>query len=227
MHNQLAQKVKVWDAPVRLFHWSLVILIGTLWYSAEQGEMDLHVKCAYAVLTLLLFRILWGFVGSPHARFSDFIYGPHRVIAYLQSQGQDGHHYVGHNPAGGWSVMMLLLLVFLQISSGFFATDEVLTEGPWFSWVSSDTASILTRIHKLGFNILLLFVVLHVGAVLFYFIVKREDLIHPMLHGKKKLPAEVAAQERQHSFAPLWLAAVLLALSAGLVYLLVMLPTWL
>ncbi len=188
------QNIKVWDLPTRLFHWTLVALLITQWLTAEASStMDWHVRGGYAVLMLVLFRLIWGFVGSDTARFRDFVRGPGAALEYARSllRGETPH-YLGHNPLGAWSIIALLLLLLIQAGTGLFANDDIMTEGPLYAWVSKGTSDWLTTIHKLNFNLLLLVIAVHLSAVLFYLLVKGENLIHPMLSGCKHLPPELA-----------------------------------
>ncbi|WP_372869713.1 cytochrome b/b6 domain-containing protein [Shewanella sp.] len=203
---------KVWDLPVRLFHWLMVTLLGLLWWSAEAGEMQWHQVFAYSLMALLLFRIMWGFVGSDTARFSHFLHHPLTVIRYAKTtvtEGVKGHH--GHNPLGGYMVLVLLLCLALQLVSGLFATDEVFTEGPLVSMVSSDTASWLTWLHKRNFNLLLILAGVHVLAVLWH-LLKGDKLLGAMVTGRRR--RDEIDVNTDISFAPLWKAAILLLLVA-------------
>lgn len=182
--------------------------------------MIYHLWSGYAVLTLLLFRLLWGCWGSTHARFNDFVRGPRAAIGYGRAllRGETSL-YPGHNPLGGWMVILLLLALSLQAGTGLFANDDIFTEGPLYPWVSKAGSDFLTRLHKLNFDVLLILIGLHVLAALFYLFGKHENLILPMLTGQKWLGP--AFQQPQSHFASLWLAAALLGLSAAGVYLLV------
>ena len=214
--------IPIWDLPVRLFHWSLVVLVVISWTTAEIGgnAMTYHLWSGYMILTLILFRLLWGFWGSTHARFNDFVHGPRATIRYARAllQGEP-LLYPGHNPLGGWMVILLLLVLSIQAGTGLFANDDIAVEGPLYPWVSKAGSDFLTRLHKLNFNILLILISLHVLAALFYLVTKGENLIVPMLTGRKWLGP--AFQESQASLARLWLAGTLLALAAAGVYLLV------
>ena len=186
--------VNVWDLPTRLFHWTLVVLMIIQWWSAENSDtMDWHLRGGYAVLTVVLFRLIWGFMGSDTARFSDFLRGPGAALAYVKALVRgETPLYLGHNPMGGWSIVALLTLLLIQAGTGLFATDDILIEGPLYGWVSKSACDWLTTVHKLNFNLLLLVIAVHISAVLFYLLVKRENLIHPMLSGRKPLPPAAA-----------------------------------
>lgn len=212
----LVGDVSVWDWPVRLFHWVLVTLLAGSWASAEAGVeyMHWHMRCGYGVLALLLFRMLWGLWGSINARFAGFVRGPRAVLAYVRAWfSRQPRHYLGHNPLGGWMVVALLLLLAVQAGSGLFANDDIFTEGPLYSLVGKDTSDLLTFIHKRNFNLLLLAVGLHVTAVLLY-LWRGENLLKAMFTGRK--PAG-AYEDQPGVMAPLWWAAVCLALAAAAV----------
>ena len=183
-------KVAVWDLPTRLFHWSLVALLGFSWWAAENDELELHIYSGYAVLTLLLFRLLWGLLGSSTARFRNFLRGPAAVLAYLRDMR--GWRAVGHTPLGALSVVALLGLVALQVGTGLFnSDDDGLNEGPLAPLVSTDVADIAHEVHEVLFNVLLVFVGLHVAAILFYRLVLGKKLLGPMITGHALLDPDV------------------------------------
>ncbi|MDP1672826.1 MAG: cytochrome b/b6 domain-containing protein [Burkholderiales bacterium] len=214
------QPVLVWDVAVRVFHWMLVLLLGFSWLSAEMDWMDWHFYSGYAALTLILFRILWGFVGSTHARFGDFLYGPSAIIAYLRTlPSRTAAKFAGHNPLGGISVVLILLCVLVQAGTGLFANDDILYEGPLYKHVSKDLSDWLTTIHKYNFDVLLVLASVHVAAVLYYLFWKSENLIKPMFTGRKQLPQGVVPAHVQ--IRSLGLAATLLAFCAAVVWFLV------
>jgi cytochrome b len=218
--------VPVWDLPTRLFHWLLVVLIALNVYTGNVGgvsNMELHMLSGYAILALVLFRIAWGLVGSRHSRFASFVRGPASALGYIR--GLRSAHYpasMGHNPLGGWSVVAMLLSLIVQAGTGLFADDEILTEGPLAGTVSKATRRFLTGIHDINANVLYVLIAMHVAAVAYYLIVRRENLIRPMLTGVKRVPAEdAAAVEAEQSFASPLRAALLLALATAAVWLLV------
>ena len=182
-------KVRVWDAPTRLFHWSLVVLIGALWWTGEERMLDWHRLAGYAILTLLLFRLVWGFVGSTTARFVNFVRGPGEVASYvgggLFRRGHAPH--VGHNPLGGWSVIAMLLLLAAQVGLGMFAVDvDGIESGPFSYLVDFETGRRAAEMHHLLFNGLLAIIALHVVAAFFYLVYHRHDLIGPMIAGARR-----------------------------------------
>lgn len=213
--------VTVWDLPTRLFHWTLVILMIAQWLTAENSEtMDYHVWGGYAVLALVLFRLIWGFVGSDTARFGDFLRGPGAALEYAKALRRgETPHYLGHNPMGGWSIVAMLALLLIQAGTGLFANDDILIEGPLYAWVSKGTSDWLTSIHKLSFNLLLLVIAVHISAVLFYLLVKRENLIHPMLSGRKRLPPTLVSSAPR--IVSPWLGLTVFAVAVAAVWLLV------
>lgn len=215
--NRDNRAVRVWDLAVRLFHWSLVGLVAAAWISNSLNRMDWHGRIGYAVLTLVLFRLVWGFVGGSHARFAAFLRGPGTVLRY----GRDFFAHraakvVGHNPLGGWMVIALLLALLAQGSLGLFATDDIVFEGPLNHLVSSRTASLLTTLHKLGFNLILALVAVHVLGVVAHLVVERDNLVRPMFTGIKHLPATLGAEDARGG-SPL-LALLVLAGAAGVVW---------
>jgi len=194
--DQAAQKkaekkrypVRVWDLPTRLFHWLLVVLIMISFITGRIGgtAMQYHEMSGFAVLVLILFRLAWGFVGGQHSRFVTFVRGPAAVIRYVTSLlGKDTVRHIGHNPLGGWSIIAMLISILIQIGTGLFANDDILTEGPLYNLVSKKTSDWLTGIHQLNQQVLLFLCVIHICAVIFYLVAKRENLLKPMFSGTK------------------------------------------
>lgn len=205
-------KMRVWDLPVRIFHWSLVLMLGISWITAEMGgnAMQYHMWSGYVVLGLILFRILWGLWGSETARFSHFIHGPASVLSYTRRLFKAGYKSAtGHTPLGGWSVISLLLVLATQAISGLFANDDIANEGPLYHLVRKATSNILTLVHHYSFNVLLGLVVLHLAAIIFYRVKYRENLLKPMLTGNKTVE-ENSTAPMQSSF----LLAIVMALVA-------------
>jgi cytochrome b len=222
--DQARKAVAVWDWPVRIVHWLLVVLVTFSWVTSEVGgnAMTYHMWSGYTILTLVVFRILWGWVGSRHARFASFVRGPGEVIRYAKGlAGGRSSRFLGHNPLGGWSVVLMLLSMTVQATTGLFANDDVMTEGPLASRVSAETSQLLTAIHGYNFYVLLTLIALHLIAVLFYLLVKRENLIGPMFTGRKYVDDAAPAQEPT---ASLLRAAVVLLIVAAAVAAVVNLP---
>ena len=213
------EKRLVWDLPLRLFHWLLVLCMTASWITADPGgtSMQIHMYFGYTTIGLLLFRIIWGFIGPRHARFSSFLQGPSGIWRYAKSLAAGTMiQTVGHNPLGGIMVIVMLVLVGAQAATGLFASDDILWSGPYNGAVSAATADKLTSFHDLNFNVILAAVALHIMAVAFYFLVKKQNLIGAMFHGKK-LALYVPANEAI-TRSELVKALIVIVISAGLVY---------
>ena len=199
--NKQSELHLVWDLPVRLIHWLIVVAVAVSWWSAEERVMDVHRYSGYALLGLVIFRIYWGFAGSSTARFSEFLRGPNAIAAYLRDPPAPA--LPGHNPLGGWSVLALILLLFVQVTLGLFVTDvDGLESGPLSYLVSFETSRALAEAHEVVFNVLLGFIVLHIAAVLFYVFVRRTNLIGAMFTGRRRADAV----RRGATLVPLWRA---------------------
>lgn len=209
--------MRAWDLPTRVFHWAVVALVTVSWVSVDNGFMRLHLASGLGLMTLLLSRLAWGIVGSTTARFTDFVTGPRRVIGYLKSLATgDSPHFVGHNPAGGWMVVLMIALLLAQVATGLFANDGVHFNGPLASQVSADRSDWVTGLHATLFNVLLLVVWIHLVAIFFYLWVKGDNLIRPMISGEKQ-GTEVPAAIKP-SFLPLRAALPWVVLSAAVVW---------
>lgn len=190
---QQLKKVLVWDIPTRLFHWLLVIAIVAQWATAELGDsfMDWHFYIGYFTLGLISFRLIWGFVGSRYARFSDFIKSPVTIWRFAQSLFKKSQgNYIGHNPLGGLIVPLILALVGLQAVTGLFASDDVLHSGPYMSAVSSEWQKTLDWLHHKTFDGITLVIVLHLLALVWHKFGLGHSLIAAMFHGKKQARPE-------------------------------------
>ncbi|MBP6517465.1 MULTISPECIES: cytochrome b/b6 domain-containing protein [unclassified Shewanella] len=213
-------KIKVWDLPTRIFHWGMVCLLALLWWSADAGEMQWHQIFAYSLLILIGFRILWGLIGSDTARFSHFVHHPKVVLDYLRSIRTKGMSVVlGHNPIGGYMVIALIGIISLQLVTGLFATDDIFTEGPLYSYVSSDTSGFLTWLHKTNFNFILLLSAIHILAVIIH-AMKGDKLVGAMISGYKKVSkvAFSSSAKSELRFKSEWLALVLFTVCAAVVF---------
>ncbi|MBV9785964.1 MAG: cytochrome b/b6 domain-containing protein [Acidisphaera sp.] len=210
--------MRVWDLPTRLFHWTIVLLLAIAWYTERTGRMSWHFYAGYAMLVLLLFRLVWGFVGSDTARFSRFLRSPAAALRHLMHfHRREPDNEIGHNAAGGWMVLVILLLLAAQVLTGLFARDDDISEGPFRRYVSDAASNWLSYVHYLIFDYLVLTAIaLHVLAVLAYAVVRGHNLLRPMITGKKRLPAAMRAPR----MASPVLALLVLACAAGAVTLL-------
>lgn len=210
-----AVQVRVWDRPLRLFHWALVLCLAGSWITGEQGMLEWHERFGLTALALVVFRLIWGFVGGEFARFSSFVRGPSAIFTYLRETLSGRHpEHAGHNPLGALAVLALLLLVGTQAALGLFANDDILYEGPLYHLVGSSLSGTLTGLHHQLFDILLIAVIVHVVTVIAYMIFLRDDLILPMVTGVKRMaPKDVPARVRR---TPWWVAlAILIVCAAG------------
>ena len=254
MNDETNNGVRIWDLPLRLFHWSLVGLTGFSIFSGHVGEltlMEYHKLSGYAVLALIVFRIAWGFAGSHYSRFNAFEWagllpdlrsmfkrplllrkqGVHKQEVRKQEvrkqevrgQGDQGQAVgrAGHNPAGSISIVLMLLLLLVQTVTGLFSHDDIMLEGPLTHLVSEDTSELLTSIHHINKSVLYVFLGLHLLAVAFHELLKRERLLLPMITGRKQLAGDYPAPAPTKEIAT---ALVILAVITGAVWYLVNLP---
>ena len=216
MAEERGERRLVWDLPVRLFHWLLVLSMVASYVTAEIGfdTMQIHMYLGYWTIGLVIFRVLWGFVGPKHARFSSFLKGPAGIWRYAKALGAGTMiESAGHNPLGGLSVILLLVLVGFQAFTGLFTTDDIVWTGPYNGAVSSEWATRLTHWHHMNFNFILAAVALHLLAIAFYFLVKKQNLIGAMVHGKKYVAANDAISKSE-----IVRALIVIVIAAGLVY---------
>jgi cytochrome b len=209
----------VWDLPLRLFHWLFALSIAGSWITAELGFewTQIHFYLGYWTIGLLLFRIIWGFIGPRHARFSNFLKPPSTLLMYVKSLFSGTPiHTAGHNPAGGLMVIVMMLLVALQATTGLFASDDIVWSGPYSPAVSGATVDKLTSLHHWNFNFILAAIALHLIAIAFYWLVKKQNLIVPMFTGHK--PAALVAEHEAISSSELVKAVIVIAICAGVVY---------
>ena len=180
-------KKLIWDLPIRIVHWLLTVLIFGSWYTVSvAGNMEAHMLIGQIILCLLIFRVVWGFVGTRYARFSSFVFGPRTIVAYARTiLSRSGGGYAGHNPLGFLAVFAMLLLIGIQVTTGLFATDGDFYEGPLNNLVSGRTGRQITDIHYLNFDVLAIMIAIHIVAIFFYLLYKRENLIWPMFTGAK------------------------------------------
>ncbi len=204
--------VRVWDAPTRLFHWCAAALVVALYLTWRLDAMRWHELAGYALLALLLFRLLWGILGSDSARFARFLASPRAALRHLRHFfRREPDAEVGHNAAGGWMVLAMLALLLGETLTGLFVDNDVANEGPLTEVVSAGFSNLMTDLHEILWDALLAAIALHLLAVLAYGVVKRHHLARAMITGRKRLPAEVPAPRLA---SPL-LAALLFACAAA------------
>jgi cytochrome b len=211
--------VRVWDLPTRLFHWALAVALVAQVVTGKIGgdALTWHMRIGYCIFALIVFRLVWGFVGGHWSRFTSFIYGPASVLRYLRNRHAAGDlFHVGHNPLGSASVLAMLAILIVQVATGLVADDEIATVGPLNRFVSASFGLAATAWHKgAGLAIILALVALHILAIVFYRVRRRQDLIGPMFSGDKVLPAAVpgSVDDRMSRVR----ALAIIVVSAGLV----------
>ena len=208
-------KIRIWDLPLRLFHWLLVMAVIGSFVSVKLGgnAMIWHGRFGYFVLTLIVFRLIWGFVGTYHARFVNFIRFPKAVLAYLKNPAET----LGHSPLGAISVVVLLGLFLAQALAGLFASDDIAFDGPLTKYVSSSWVELLTSFHRLNEWVLLALVGVHIAAILYYKYAKRINLISAMITGDKEW-ADAAPLVQDDSKIRLKAMAILIAIALIMYY---------
>jgi cytochrome b len=208
------REIRVWDVPVRAVHWIQVALVAVSVATGFTGGNVLrwHRSSGYGLLALVSFRILWGFAGGRHARFSAFLRGPRAVVAFARDTVA-GRPVVqaGHNPLAGWMVVVLLATLLVQATTGLFSNDDIAFEGPLAGRIAKEASDRLTDLHGAGARVLLGLVALHLAAVLFHLFVERRNLVVPMLTGRMRWPEGRAAPDPGR--APPWLATALFVLA--------------
>jgi len=185
-------RIRVWDLPTRVFHWALALAVFSQVVTGSAGIMEWHFRVGYLILTLLVFRVIWGFIGGRWSRFVAFIYAPSSLMAYLRGRAHPDH-LVGHTPLGALSVFALLALLIIQVATGLVSDDEVASSGPLTRFVSNATVSMASAWHsQVGKWGIIFLVCVHVLAVLFYVVVRRHRLVRPMVSGDKLVSRRVA-----------------------------------
>ena len=207
------RNVRVWDLPTRLFHWLLAVLVVAAYITAHIGGslIEWHGRVGIAITGLLVFRLVWGVIGSTYARFADFVPGPAHLWAHLRGHWSG----LGHNPLGALSVLALLGVMLYQAVTGLFSNDEIAFSGPLRDLVSSATSDQLSGLHRQNYWVIIVFVALHVGAVMFYALVKKDDLVKPMITGVKEV-ADPAHEPARGGGTVAFIVA--LALTAAVLY---------
>jgi cytochrome b len=212
-----ARRILVWDLPTRSFHWLLAIAIGAAWWTAENRHMEWHRWSGYAILWLMLMRLYWGLVGSSTARFASFVRGPREIAAYLSAARRGGYRQsLGHNPLGALSVVALILAVFIQIGFGLFSVDvDGIESGPMSLYVSFEAGRVASKLHHLNFNILVGLIALHIVAIVVYVVLGRQQLVRPMLTGRRHDPE---GESDEITLAPTWRLLIGMPIAALLVW---------
>lgn len=222
-HTSPLQQIRIWDLPTRVFHTLLALAIAGLVATGEIGgdAMQLHFKLGYVVLTLVFFRLVWGFVGGHWSRFVHFVPSPRTLLAYVSAlRAKQTPRSAGHNPLGALSVLAILFVLLIQVLSGLMSDDEISNTGPWTALVPSNWVSMATEYHSdIGKAVLIVLLILHVGTVFYYKFVQHDDLITPMLTGDKALPTET--RNSRDTLTSRLFAVSILAGCAYLVYRLV------
>lgn len=218
----MTKKVLVWDLPLRLFHWLLVATIIGAWYTSDQDNdlIDYHLIFGYVALGLIIFRISWGFLGTTHAKFSQFVPTLSKVIHYIKNFKQpQPTPYTGHNPLGGLMVIFMLFIILLQAISGLFMNDDIFTNGPYYGTINEEFEAVLIFFHRNSFNVILTAIALHLLAILFYKVVKKKPLVAAMITGKKS--EEEVAQKDGIKHSKLVVAFIITLVVIAFVYWLV------
>jgi cytochrome b len=187
-------RVRVWDSETRIVHWLLVALVPLSWWTAERGELALHRYSGYTILGLLVFRLYWALAGSSTARLFRYVRAPLATLDYLRKLPQRGRETArppGHNPLGALSALVLFALLMTQVGLGLVAVDvDGVESGPLSHLVSFDAGRDAAELHEDLFDVLAAFIGLHIAAVLFYLLWRRENLIGPMITGRRREPVE-------------------------------------
>ena len=205
----------IWDLPLRLFHWLFAMAIVGAWYTSDQDNdlIEYHMLLGYFILGLVIFRVVWGFIGTKHARFSSFIPSFSRLINYIKHfNDSELKPSVGHNPLGSLMVVVMIALVLLQAISGLFMNDEIFSSGPYYGSVSDEVDKVMSILHHNIFDYLIAAIVAHLLAIAFYYKVKKNNLVSPMITGKKSANQVSKADSISHSKLVL---AIVLAIFVG------------
>lgn len=212
-------QVPVWDLPTRLFHWAIAVLVAALYVTWRVNWMGWHVRSGEALLALLVFRFLWGFFGAETARFSHFAASPAKALHHLADFfHRECDARIGHNPAGGWMVFVMLGLLFCEVMTGLYVNNDVADEGPFTEIVPAPIANWITDLHSIFWDLIFVAIVLHVLAILAYALIKGQNLVGPMLSGRKLLPKTLAAPRQEPSVRALVMFAVAVGAAALISY---------
>lgn len=206
----------VWDLPVRLVHWLIVLAVAGSWATHYAGVewFAWHRRLGYTVLVLVAFRIVWGFAGTRHARFRHFLRGPRAILDYLR--GRATERPVGHNPVGALGVVAMLGVLLVQAATGLVANDEIMNAGPFYGWIDPALSNRLTTLHRQSSDVLLVLIGVHVLAVAWHVLGQRRPLVSAMLTGRKsaaEVPAEQAIAGSRSALALAIVAVLAVALA--------------
>jgi cytochrome b len=214
--------VYVWDFPTRLFHWLLVATLVSQYLTVEvlDNAIQWHFYGGYLMMGLLIFRLLWGIMGAYYARFSSFVVAPSTALSYAKTLNSPHYRsHIGHNPMGAYSVLFVLTVLLSQTFSGLFVSDDIFSSGPYHSAVSASTQDVMSWLHHNMFNAIWLFLILHIGAMIFYKLKMKQDLVKSMLKGYKEVDSSDSKDFKPIDAKNFWLRAVLFAvISACIVY---------
>jgi cytochrome b len=218
----LSKHVLIWDLPLRIFHWLFACTVFASWYTSDQDNdlIDVHMKLGYFALGLLVFRIMWGFVGTKHSRFSSFFPTPSRLRLYITDlRNNQVRNTTGHNPLGSLMVFLMILLISLQAISGLFINDDVFSSGPYYDSVSKEIEKVMFFLHHNVFDVMIAAIGMHLLAIAYYVRVKKQSLILPMITGKKSAKFVNVTDIIKHS--KVLLAVILVIAVAVFIYWLV------
>lgn len=217
--NNEKSKVKVWDIYIRTFHWLLLICILVSFISVRLDEMDIHFISGHCILALIIFRLIWGVVGSSTALFSNFIKGPGTILGYLKNPDSEKfRRMIGHSPIAALSVIAMLVVISVQVGTGLISDDEILLQGPLAKYVSGDMSYQATTYHGINAKLIIGLIVLHLAAITFYRFIKKDDIVKPMITGRKRVSDEIAQQLiTLHEKKPLG-AAMAIGVSIAIAY---------
>jgi len=214
----------IWDLPLRIFHWLFACTIIASWYTSDQDNdlIELHMQLGYFALGLIIFRILWGLVGTKHSLFISFVPSPKILISYIKNfSSKNDEISAGHNPLGSLMVILMIVLVSLQAVSGLFINDDVFSSGPYYDSVSKEVEQVMMFLHHNVFDFMIAAIALHLLAIAYYVRVKKQSIILPMITGKK--PADKVSNTDEIRHSKLWIAMIVLVVVVAFVYWLVVL----
>ncbi|WP_301584970.1 cytochrome b/b6 domain-containing protein [Halomonas alkaliantarctica] len=198
------KQVAVWDVFVRLFHWCLVVAVAVSFYTTKTDgipflfPIEVHAQAGYLIISLLIFRIIWGVLGTTYARFSTFVYGPRDTAVYTKALfKRRAPRYASHNPLGGWMVVLLLLSLSFQAVSGLFLSDDIFFQGPLYGLLGRDISGELASLHALNSDVLLILIGLHLVGVVVHAL-QGENLVAAMVTGIKRFTSEPVDIKQTH-----------------------------